>query len=117
MALARKRPMLWFAGASLLAVVALGFTATAILRRQARREAIRDAKEITRLAGEGIAQPALGEKVVDGDRVARARFDRVIRQRVLKDPVVRVKVWDLDGRIVYSDQPALVGRRFDSSPV
>jgi hypothetical protein len=55
--------------------------------------------------------------VVDGDRVARARFDRVIRQRVLKDPVVRVKVWDLDGRIVYSDQPALVGRRFDSSPV
>jgi two-component system, NarL family, sensor kinase len=116
MALARKRPMLWFAGASLLAVVALGFTATAILRRQARREAIRDAKEITRLAGEGIAQPALGEKVVDGDRAARARFDRVIRQRVLKDPVVRVKVWDLDGRIVYSDQPALVGRRFELEP-
>jgi hypothetical protein len=52
------RPMVWFAGASLLAVTALGFTATAILRRQARGEAVRDAKEITRLAGEGIAEPA-----------------------------------------------------------
>ena len=38
------RPMIWFAGASLLAVIALGFTATAILRRQARGEAIRDAE-------------------------------------------------------------------------
>ena len=98
------RPMLWFAGASLLAMVALGFTATAILRRQARGEAIRDAKEITRLAGEGIAQPALSKKMLAGDRAAQARFGRVMRERVLKDPVVRVKVWTLDGRVVYSDE-------------
>lgn len=110
------RPLLWFAGASLLAVVALGFTATAILRRQARDEAIRDAKEITRLAGEGIAQPALRENVLAGDRAAQARFGRIIRDRVLNDPVVRVKVWTLDGRIVYSDERALVGRRFALEP-
>jgi two-component system, NarL family, sensor kinase len=110
------RPMLWFAGASLLAMVALGFTATAILRRQARGEAIRDAKEITRLAGEGIAQPALPEKLLAGDRAAQARFGRVIHERVLRDPVVRVKVWTLDGRILYSDKRALVGRRFALEP-
>jgi two-component system NarL family sensor kinase len=108
--------MLWFAGASLLAVVALGFAATAILRRQARGEAIRDAKEITRLAGEGIAQPALTNRVLAGDPAAEARFGRVIRARVLKDPVVRVKVWTLDGRIVYSDERPLVGRRFELEP-
>ena len=62
--------MVWFAGASLLAMIALGFAATAILRRQARGEAIRDAKEITRLAGEGIAEPALREKLLAGDRAA-----------------------------------------------
>ena len=108
--------MLWFAGASLLAMVALGFTATAILRRQARGEAIRDAKEITRLAGEGIAQPALSERMLAGDRAAQARFGRVMRERVLKDPVVRVKVWTLDGRVVYSDERPLVGRRFALEP-
>ena len=62
--------MLWFAGASLLAMVALGFAATAILHRQARGEAIRDAKQITRLAGEGIAKPALSEKMLAGDETA-----------------------------------------------
>jgi two-component system NarL family sensor kinase len=108
--------MLWFAGASLLAVVALGFAATAILRRQARGEAIRDAKEITRLAGEGIAEPALTERMLAGDPAARARFGRVMRERVLKDPVVRVKVWTLDGRVVYSDERPLVGRRFALEP-
>jgi two-component system, NarL family, sensor kinase len=117
MALARLgRPMVWFAGASLLAVIALGFTATAILRRQARDEAIRDAKEITRLAGEGIAEPALSEKLLAGDTAAQARFGHVIRARVLKDPVVRVKLWTLGGRIVYSDEPRLVGRRFALEP-
>jgi two-component system NarL family sensor kinase len=108
--------MLWFAAASLLAVVALGFAATAILRRQARGEAIRDAKEITRLAGEGIAEPALTAKMLAGDRAAQARFGRVMRARVLKDPVVRVKVWSLGGRVVYSDERALVGRRFALEP-
>jgi two-component system NarL family sensor kinase len=87
--------MVWFAGASLLAVIALGFTATAILRRQARGEAIRDAKEITRLAGEGIAEPALSEKLLAGDPGALARFDHVMRALVVKDPVVRVKLWTL----------------------
>lgn len=108
--------MVWFAGASLLAVIALGFTATAILRRQARGEAIRDAKEITRLAGEGIAEPALSEKLLAGDPAAVARFDHVMRALVVKDPVVRVKLWTLDGRIVYSDERPLVGRRFSLEP-
>ncbi len=109
-------PMLWFAAASLVAVLALGFAATAVLRRQARGEAIRDAKEITRLAGEGIAEPALSRQLLAGDRSAQARFGRVIRARVLKDPVVRVKVWTPGGRIVYSDEQPLMGRRFTLEP-
>ena len=92
--------MIWLAGASLLAVIAPGFTATAILRRQARGEAIRDAKEITRLAGDGVAEPALSEKLVAGEPSGGIRLDHVMRALVVKDPVVRVKLWTLDGRIV-----------------
>jgi two-component system, NarL family, sensor kinase len=39
-------------------------------------------------------------------------MDRTVRTRVLTDPVVRVKIWDGSGRILYSDEPALIGTRY-----
>jgi two-component system, NarL family, sensor kinase len=35
-----------------------------------------------------------------------------VQERVLGDRIVRVKIWDADGRIVYSDEPRLIGERF-----
>jgi signal transduction histidine kinase len=110
------RPLLVFGSVSLVAIVALGFAATALLRSTARREAIRDAKEITRLAGEGVAEPALGAGLLRGDQRARARLDGTVRRRLVRDPVVRVKLWTLDGRILYSDARRLEGRRFELEP-
>jgi two-component system, NarL family, sensor kinase len=110
------RPLLVFAAASLAAVALLGVAAIAVLRATARSDAIREAKEVTRLAGEQIVAPALGSAVLAGDRTARERFDRVVLHSVVRDPVVRVKVWTLDGRIAYSDEPRLLGRRFQLQP-
>ena len=50
--------------------------------------------------------------MLTGDRGALARLDRAVRGRVLRDAVVRVKVWAPDGRILYSDGPRLIGRRY-----
>ena len=59
--------------------------------------------------------------VVAGDPDALRRLDRLVHQRVLASPnptkpedssIVRIKVWDTDGRIVYSDERALIGRHF-----
>ena len=41
-------------------------------------------------------------------------MDRTVRNRLLTNPVVRVKIWDSSGRIVYSDEPALIGVRYSS---
>jgi two-component system, NarL family, sensor kinase len=109
-------PVLMFAAASLAAIVVLGLAATAVLRRSARDEGIREAKEVTRLLGEQIVEPALGNAVLRGDPNALARLGRVVHRSVLHEPVVRVKVWTLGGRIVYSDEPRLVGRRFELEP-
>ncbi|HEX6723708.1 MAG TPA: ATP-binding protein, partial [Gaiella sp.] len=38
--------------------------------------------------------------------------DRIVQERVLGERVVRVKLWAPDGRIVYSDEPRLIGTRF-----
>jgi len=44
------------------------------------------------------------------------RLNRLVRERVLHAPVVRVKVWSPDGVILYSDAHELVARRFDDEP-
>jgi len=51
--------------------------------------------------------------VVRGDPRALDRFDRTIRSRVLNgSSIVRIKLWTADGRIVYSDEPRLIGARY-----
>lgn len=101
-----------FAAAGLAAVALVGVASAAIIRRTATDEAVRQAKELTELAGEGIVEPAIGPGLAAGDPRALRRVDRVVRARVLRDPVVRVKVWTPQGRIIYSDEPALIGATY-----
>src|SRR5207248_3468603 len=41
-----------------------------------------------------------------------AAIDRLIRERVLDRQIVRVKIWNAAGLVVYSDDPALVGQHY-----
>jgi signal transduction histidine kinase len=101
-----------FALAALAAVALLGVIAAAVLRTQTRDEAIREAKGLTWLAGNGIAKPALSPGLYTGDPRAIARVGRALQGSALRDPVVRVKIWDADGRILWSDEPRLIGARY-----
>src|SRR5919199_5176323 len=101
-----------FAASGLVIVVLLGVVGVELLERTGTREAIRDAKEVTRLAGRGIVQPMVSDALLRGDPRALERVDRTVRAHVLRAPVVRVKIWEPDGRIVYSDERRLVGARY-----
>ena len=79
-------------------------------------EALRDAKQLTRVTALSAVEPDLTDRSLTGDPAALARLDRTVRTRVLRSPVVRVKLWTLDGRIVYSDARPLIGRRFALDP-
>jgi signal transduction histidine kinase len=105
-----------FALTGVAALVLLAFVAVRILQQVGRSEAVRDAKVETRLAGVGIVAPALSGGLLDGTPAAVARFDRLVRRRVLRDPVVRVKIWDGRGRILYSDEHRLIGARYTLGP-
>jgi two-component system, NarL family, sensor kinase len=107
-----RSAVLQFALSGLAAVALLGFVAVEILRSTATDQAIREAQEVTRLAGDGIVGPAITPGVARGDPRARRRLDRLVRERVLRAPVVRVKLWNADGRILYSDEPRIVGLRY-----
>ena len=105
-----------FAVAGLAAVALIALVGSAVLRRIGTHESISDAKQVTRLAGRGIVAPQVTSGVIAGDPAALARLDRVVRARVLGDGVVRVKLWDASGRIVYSDEPRLIGSRYALGP-
>lgn len=111
-----RRPVAQFALAGLLVLAVFGAAAVLAQRQLADAEALRDARQFAVLAGQGIVEPAIGPGLVAGDAVAIAAVDRVVNERVLGERVARVKLWDADGRVVYSDEPRLIGSRFVLEP-
>lgn len=102
-------------GAFLLAgLLVLSVVAAALAwaeHRTATSEAIRDARTLTNLEAADVVGPVLQDAALHPG-VSQADLDRVVRERVLGSHIVRVKIWDADGRIVYSDDSALMGLRF-----
>jgi two-component system NarL family sensor kinase len=107
-------PLARFALAGLLTVIVVGAIAVALQRNAARDDAINDAQTLARLAGEGILGPNINRALIDGDEQQLEKVDRIVKERILsEDGIVRIKVWDRSGTIVYSDLHTLRGRTFD----
>ena len=98
-----------FVLAGLAALAAFLIGSLFILQELGQSEAVREARAFAVLTGQGIAEPDLDDGLLRGDRAAIARMDRVVQERVLNERVVRVKIWTRTGRIVYSDEPRLIG--------
>jgi signal transduction histidine kinase len=95
---------------AVLAVV--GVLGSLAAKRLAEREAVNDAAAMTNVLAEAVIQPAISEQLLAGSPAAVQAMDAVVRDRVLGPSVVRVKLWSADGRVLYADEPALVGRTF-----
>jgi two-component system NarL family sensor kinase len=107
-----RRLFLQFALSGLVAMLVVALAATIVLRRAGETESVRDARRLTEVLGRSVVAPNLDDGVVRGNRVQLATFDRIVHERVLRNPVVRVKLWTADGRIAYSDEPRLIGSRY-----
>ena len=82
-------------------------------RRVGTQQAIDEAKRVASVSASGIVAPLLDDDVVSMDREALDRLDAAVREFVLQGSLVRVKIWSEDGTIVYSDEPRLIGQRYD----
>ena len=105
--------VLQFAVVGLLALAIVAITTGIASRRVGQREAIANARTTTVLKAQSVVAPAITEGVRRGDPEALAELDRVVREEVLDDEIVRVKLWDSGGRIVYSDAPELIGSTYE----
>jgi two-component system, NarL family, sensor kinase len=106
------RPLIQFALAGVVALVVLTTILTLLLNQTGLSEAISNARQFTSLVGQDVIEPNLTDALVEGSGSAQSRFDQTIRQRVIRGSVVRVKLWSTTGKVVYSDEPRLIGRSF-----
>jgi two-component system, NarL family, sensor kinase len=109
-----RRVVLQYALSGVLALILLAAAGVYLLHNVGRDEAIRNARENAELAARGVVEPVLSPGVLRGEPAALARLDRVVRRGILRTRIVRVKIWDASGRIVYSDEPRLIGSRYQS---
>jgi signal transduction histidine kinase len=79
-------------------------------------EAEDDTRRQVELQGALVEAAGLGNGVLQGRPGALARLDALILGRVLDESVMRVKIWSQDGRILYSDEPAIIGERYRLGP-
>lgn len=98
--------------AALVVLVLVALVGAVASRRLAERQSVNDAAQMTDLFADSVVQPVLEDGVLTGSAASLARLDAVVRSAVLGPRVVRVKVWTPTGRIVYSDEPRVVGQTF-----
>lgn len=110
------RPGRVYAGvvaATLAVLVAVALLGAWAARREGEAEGVTGTARRTEILADAVIEPALTDGVLAGSPAALERLDEAVRTQVLGPDIVRAKLWSADGTIVYSDEPALVGRQFD----
>jgi signal transduction histidine kinase len=107
-----RRLLVGLVAAAVLVVLAVVAVGVVVARQLAENEAVHDAARSAELLGDVIVEPALSDALLAGDPAAVAALDELVASRVIGDAVVRVKIWNADGTILYSDEPRLIGERF-----
>ena len=109
-------PVWKFAVSGLAILVLIAAAGVFILDKIAQDDAVGNAREIAALAAHAAVEPNITEGVLQGDPAAIARLDTIVKTRVLRGSDVRVKLWSRDGTILYSDEPRLIGKKFQLTP-
>jgi len=99
----------------LVALAVLAVVGINALQGVAERQALHLTAEFATAQTNLTVRPRLNTGVLRGDPAALARLDSAVRRNVLSGKVLRVKLWDETGKIVYSDDSRYIGRRFQLS--
>lgn len=98
-------------------LLGLGFVFARVIRTQAVRREVADAARATELVARLGVQPNLTRHDITGgftpDRLAA--FRRKVERDFVGHGVIRVKIWNRNGVVVYSDEPGVIGRSFPAS--
>ena len=102
-----------FALAGLVAVALVGIGTLVASRGLGQREAIADARATTVIKAQGVVEPAVSDELLSGEPAAVARVAAIVDSEVIDRSLVRVKLWERSGRIIFSDEPRLIGATYE----
>jgi two-component system NarL family sensor kinase len=107
-----RRVFLQVIAGALVVLAGVAFVGVVASQRLAEAQSVNDAAKTANLLADAMAQPALSNSLLTGGPSAVAAMDKVVRAHVLSPSIVRVKIWDPSGLILYSDASSLIGQRF-----
>jgi signal transduction histidine kinase len=103
--------VLQIAAGGLVAFVLLAIIGVNALQGVAERQALHLTAEFA-TAKALTVKPRLTRALLRGDPAALRALDRSVHEVVLSEKVLRVKLWDAGGRIVYSDDHRYIGKTY-----
>ncbi|WP_104191380.1 sensor histidine kinase [Cryobacterium sp. Y82] len=83
------------------------------VRAESQSNAMENAIQQTQRLADYSVGPLVSDNLIAGAPGAARYLDDRLAPRISDGSLVRVKVWDTEGRIVYSDFPSLIGEVFD----
>jgi two-component system, NarL family, sensor kinase len=96
---------------TMAAILVVGIGGFFALRSVAIDESERATQERVEDLGK-LVEGDLRDGILRRDPEAIASLDDTIASRVLSGSIVRVKLWARDGTVLYSDEPAIIGKRY-----
>ncbi len=107
-----RNPVAQFLAIGVVLMAAITVGTGYLAGRAAESEALAEARDTNEVLARSVARPAVEDALVEGDLGAADRFDRKILKRLLVGEIERVNIWSRDGRLVYSNEFALIGLTF-----
>ena len=104
-----------FALVSLVPILGLGFVLNREIRHNGQEEAVHDARTLAVSVANLRIAPNVQRADVDGAALSPARSQRLrvlVEDALQSTNVARAKLWAPDGRVVFSDDQGVVGKRF-----
>ncbi len=109
------RELLVFCGAAALALLIVSFGAVVASRSVARSQALTDAERQTSRMANLVVGPLLHD-ALDGDASGFQELTKAIDLRMRDGYLRQVTVWDHNGRVVFANDPAEIGRVVPTPP-
>ena len=106
-----RRELVAFVGVGLLVLIIISIGAVLIIKQVAEHHALREGEQITKQLAELVVAPAL-DAVLNGNAAQRGDLDRMLDSRMRDGSITEINVWTVEGRVVYSDDPSVIGRLF-----
>lgn len=100
----------------IIGFLALVLVATPVafwIRAEAQRHALTNARDITQRLADNVVAPLITNQLLAQEPAALQLLDERLAPWLANGHVIRIKVWDEHGRVVYSDVKSLIGQDFE----